>query len=106
MRDNKFRKWIVQARRRDWRIFWKYQKHQVIEKYGMIALGISLLCALAANKYLIMWFHLFSDDPNKYMKSITWRDFENEWTERKEHLNKVLEESSYMDAKNNPVPKT
>lgn len=96
------RDWI-KMRRREVRMFIKYDSYAYIEKFGLVAVGIALACAFANWKLAAKMARLPTEDVNELLKHDVWLDERNAINERKERADKMLAESNYFQKRNAPI---
>lgn len=102
MRNKEFRQWYLKKRMRDLRMAYKYESHIYFQKVGaglLFAFIFLSICSSDTAAALVRWP---TDDPNELLKQPVWQKYHNELNERKEHVNKVLQDSNYIHNKNNP----
>ncbi|RNF17372.1 uncharacterized protein Tco025E_04911 [Trypanosoma conorhini] len=102
MRNREFRTTFLKSKRRQWRLFWKYESHLVYERVIMGFIVATGLFLMSNADLTVALFRLPTEDVNELLKQDVWRKYRNEVNERKEHASKMLEESSYMQNKNKP----
>ncbi|ORC89163.1 uncharacterized protein TM35_000131670 [Trypanosoma theileri] len=103
LRDKEFRTIYLAGKRRQMRIFWKYESHLVYERVIMgfaVATGLFLLCN---TNLALALFRMPTEDVNELLKQDVWRKYKNEVNERKDQASKMLEDSSYIHDKNKPL---
>ncbi|CAD2220753.1 hypothetical protein, conserved [Angomonas deanei] len=104
MRDKSFRHWYYTSKKRDFKIYWKYQSYQVAEKAFFGFLIGSLIVFIVTNDTSLAILRWPTEDPNELLKSPVWQKKRNEINKRKEDASKLLEDSNYIHNKNTSVP--
>ncbi|AAZ13074.1 uncharacterized protein TEOVI_000912900 [Trypanosoma equiperdum] len=102
MRKGEFRRSYISMQRRHWRIFLKYESHLIYERAVMGLLAATVIYALSNLNIVKAVVRLPTEDINELLKEDVWQGYRNEVNQRKEHANKMLEESAFIRDKNKP----
>ena len=98
-----YRRDWVKIRRREFRMFMKYDSYAYFEKFGLVALGLGGICLFANWKLMARLVRLPTEDVNELLKHDVWLDERNAINERKEQADKMLAESNYYQKRNSPI---
>lgn len=99
----KYRAMYFRTKRREMKMFWKYDSHIYIQKFGLVALGLATIVFVASRKTGALLLRLPTEDVNELLKHDAWVEERNQINLRKEQANKLLNDSNYISARNSPV---
>lgn len=98
-----YRKYYMKLKRRELKMYWKYDSHVPIQKFGCVALGLGAIVFFASCKTGALLLRLPTEDVNELLKHDAWVEERNLINIRKEQANKMLAESSYIQQRNTPT---
>ncbi|AIN98579.1 hypothetical protein LPMP_231290 [Leishmania panamensis] len=101
MRSKEFRQWYLTKKYRDMRIMYKYESHILYQKAGMGFLMAAVFMSVFSSDLAVAVFRWPTEDPNELLKSRVWQKYHNLVNERKEYAEKLLQDSNYVQKKNN-----
>ncbi|CAJ1008737.1 hypothetical protein NXY56_003164 [Leishmania guyanensis] len=101
MRSKEFRQWYLTKKYRDMRIMYKYESHILYQKAGMGFLMAAVFMSVFSSDLAVAVFRWPTEDPNELLKSRVWQKYHNLVNERKEYAERLLQDSNYVQKKNN-----
>ncbi|CUG06378.1 transmembrane protein, putative [Bodo saltans] len=99
----KYRSFYIKTKRRELKMFWKYDSHIYIQKFGLVGLGLAVVVFAASRKTGALLMRLPTEDVNELLKHDAWVEERNKINLRKEQANKMLVDSSYISERNSPI---
>lgn len=100
LRDKTFRQWYIRTKKLEWHLYYKYEKHILLQKIGYAFIIAGVVIYLANTNMVRGMVHWPSDDINVLLTRPVWIEKQNELNKRREQAEKQLEDSTYIYNKN------
>lgn len=98
-----YRNDYIKLKKRALKMYWKYDSHVAIEKFGAVGLGLTCVYLFANWKLMAKILRLPTEDVNELLKHDVWLDEKNELDRRKDQASKMLMDSNYIQKRNAPI---
>lgn len=82
---------------------WKYERHRLIEVGAMSLFLTGVIIFITGRDTVAAVLRWPTEDVNQLLKDRVWQNYRNETNERKDRVSRMLEDSNYVQSKNNPT---
>lgn len=98
-----YRKRFFTTKRRELRMFFKYDAYPYYEKYGMAFAALGVIWWVGHSRFSAKLLRLPTEDVNELLKHDVWVAERNEINLRKDQASKMMADSTYIQKRNAPV---